>query len=364
MDEIVSERLTSVREHFAEWAIDGLLIGSATNRRWLSGFTGSSGWLLITEEKALLGTDFRYWDQARNQSTGFELVEMKGRLSETLPNFVAEAGDLNTIGIEANYITIHQYEILLKVPDITWVKLEDSLELFREVKSNQEIESIREAAAITDTVMAQVNRIARPGMTENQLAWELEKRLRKLGASDLAFPIIVASGKNGARAHHEPGDRQLENEDTIIIDMGAKLNGYCSDLTRTFFLGDEPSAKFNEIFQVVLDAQEEAIRAIATGKSGKEIDSIARSKIDSAGYGKAFGHSLGHGVGLDIHENPRLSQIYDGDPLVPEMVVTVEPGIYLPDWGGVRIEDLILVTSDGNEPISQCPKQPIIPVNH
>jgi Xaa-Pro aminopeptidase len=324
--------------------------------------------LLITEDKALLGTDFRYWDQAQKQSPNFKLVEMKGRLAKTLPKLVDEAGNQKSIGIEAKYITLHQYEVLLMVTDVTWVKLEDTLEIFREVKSNNEIELIREAAAITDKVMAQVNGIAQPGMTEKQLAWELEKRLRELGASGLAFPIIVASGKNGARAHHEPGDRQLKVEDTIIIDMGAKIQGYCSDLTRTFFLGDDPSSKFNEIYQVVLDAQEEAVKKIATGKTGKEIDQIARDAIDSVGYGKAFGHSLGHGVGLDVHENPRLSQIYDGEPLCPGMVVTVEPGIYLPDWGGVRIEDLILVTSDGitgdgSEPISRCPKQPVIPVN-
>lgn len=364
MDENVNDRLTSVREYLGEWGIEGLLIGSDSNRRWLSGFTGSSGWLLITEDKALLGTDFRYWDQARNQAPNFELVEMKGKLTETLPNFIAEAGDKNRIGVEAKYITLHQFEILLSVSDVTWVKLEDTLEIFRELKSYNEIESIREAAAITDAVMAQVNEITHPGMTEKQLTWELEKRLRELGASCLAFPIIVASGKNSARAHHEPGDRQLKVGDTIIIDMGAKVEGYCSDLTRTFYLGDEPSSKFNEIYRVVLDAQGKAVKKIATGKTGKEIDQIARDAIDSAGYGDAFGHSLGHGVGLDIHENPRLSQIFDGDPLSPGMVVTVEPGIYLPDWGGVRIEDLILITGDGSERISQCPKQPIIPVNH
>ena len=185
-----------------------------------------------------------------------------------------------------------------------------------------------------------------------------------MGASGLAFPTIVASGKNCARAHHEPGDRQLKLGDTIIVDMGAKLNGYCSDLTRTFFLGNEPNSTFFEIYHVVLDAQEEAIKNINTGKTGKEIDNIARDIIDSAGYGKAFGHSLGHGLGLEVHENPRLSQLFDGNPLGSGMVVTVEPGIYLPDWGGVRIEDLIPVTSDGSNRISQCPKQPIISVNH
>lgn len=361
MDEDAKDKLNLVRENFDQWGVEGLLIGSATNRRWLSGFTGSFGWLLISKRKALLGTDFRYWNQARDQSPDFELIEMKGRLGEALPKLVAEAG-VDTIGIEAKHITLHQFDILLTVPDVVWVKVEDTLEIFREVKSLSEIEAIREAAALTDKVMAQVNEITYPGMTEKQLAWELERRLRESGASDLAFPIIVASGKNGARAHHEPGNRQMKLGDTIIVDMGAKLNGYCSDLTRTFFLGNEPSSTFLGIYHIVLDAQEEAIRNITTGKTGKEIDKIARDMIDSAGYGDAFGHSLGHGLGLDIHENPRLSQLFNGNPLNPGMVVTVEPGIYLPDWGGIRIEDLVLVTSDGSNRMSQCPKQPIISV--
>lgn len=363
MDENPKDKLTFVREYLVESNVEGLLIGSATNRRWLSGFTGSSGWLLITKEKALLGTDFRYWEQAQDQSPDFKLIEIKGRLSEELPKFIAEAS-VNTIGIEGKHITLHQFDVLLTVSDVAWVKLENTLEIFREVKHPSEIESIREAATLTDKVMAQVNEIAYPGMTEKQLAWELEKRLRELGASGLAFPTIIAFGNNGARAHHEPGDRQLRLGDTIIVDMGAKLNGYCSDLTRTFFLGNEPNSTFLEIYNIVLDAQEAAIKNIKPGKTGKEIDKIARDIIDSAGYGKAFGHSLGHGLGLEVHENPRLSQLFDGNPLGSGMVVTVEPGIYLPDWGGIRIEDLVLVTSDGSNRISQCPKQPIISINH
>jgi Xaa-Pro aminopeptidase len=198
-------------------------------------------------------------------------------------------------------------------------------------------------------------------MSEKQVAWELEKIMREAGADSMAFPVIVASGPNGAFAHHSSSDRKLKVGDPIIVDMGASLNGYQSDLTRTFYLGNEPDEKFWEIYNIVHEAQKAALNEIKAGKSGKAIDQAARDHIKQAGYEKAFGHGLGHGVGLDIHEGPRLSQTAENDPPLPAgAVVTVEPGIYLESWGGVRIEDLVMVTESGVELLSRCSKNPII----
>jgi Xaa-Pro aminopeptidase len=210
--------------------------------------------------------------------------------------------------------------------------------------------------------MSAVNEIIRPGMSEKQVAWELEKMMREAGADGMAFPVIVASGPNGAFAHHSSGDRQLKVGDPIIIDMGASLNGYQSDLTRTFYLGKAPDEKFWEIYNLVHNAQKAALKAIRAGKKSNAIDKVARDAITKAGYGKEFGHGLGHGVGLEIHEEPRLSfTAEDKERLTAGAVVTVEPGIYIEGWGGVRIEDLVLVTDTGVEILSRCSKNPIIP---
>jgi Xaa-Pro aminopeptidase len=351
-----------VRDLFAEWNVDGLLIGSAANRKWLSNFSGSAGWLLITGQLALLGTDSRYWEQAKDQAPAFELFEFRGSPAEALRKFVSTTS-ATKIGVEARHITLNQFDMLSMVPEIDWVQVKDSLESLRQIKNSKEIRQIETAAAITDSVMSQVNELVKPGMSERQLAWELERQLRENGADKLAFPIIVASGTNGARAHHEPGDRTFAVGDSIIIDMGAKLDGYCSDLTRTFYLGDQPDDRFQELYYLVQAANEAAMNKLQAGKTGKEIDTVARDVIESAGYGQAFGHSLGHGLGLEVHELPRLSQLADDDPLSADVVVTVEPGVYLPDWGGVRIEDLVRVTDTGVELLSKCPKNPIIPTD-
>jgi Xaa-Pro aminopeptidase len=232
---------------------------------------------------------------------------------------------------------------------------------FRTIKLAEEIEAIRSAARITDSAMEKVPLIAKPGMTESQLAWELEKLLRETGASELSFPIIVASGPNSARPHHMTGERSLQIGDTIIIDMGAKLNGYCSDLTRSFHIGESKNEQFSNVYDLVLKAQTNALEKMSAGMLSRDIDGLAREIIDEAGFGNNFGHGLGHGVGLDIHENPRLSWTNE-DIVESGVVITVEPGIYLPGWGGIRIEDLVQVKDNGVEFLSKCPKKPIIAV--
>ncbi len=355
------ERLARVRAAFEEWDVDGLLVGSPANRRWLSGFTGSAGWLLITADAAHLATDFRYWTQAETQAPAFSLFHFseKARLTE----FVQSVGPA-TIGVEAGHLTLADFNKLRGVDGVTWRPLAETVEPMRAVKSPAEIEAIRAAAAITDRVMAQVNQLARPGQTEAELAWELEKRLRESGADAMAFPIIVASGPNAARPHHSSGQRPLQEGDALIVDMGAVLGGYMSDLTRSFFLGNEPSPQYSEIYDLTLKAQQTALEGLRPDTTTREVDALARDTIAAAGHKEHFGHGLGHGVGLEVHEEPHLSPREKYQlPLQSGMVTTVEPGVYVPDWGGVRIEDLVLVTDDGVNMLSRCPKTPQIPTS-
>jgi Xaa-Pro aminopeptidase len=359
--QIIRNRLSAVRSKLPEWGVDGLFIGSPSNRRWLSGFTGSSGYLIVTADRALIGADFRYWSRAAREAPDFELVKLDGGVKERMKMLLNESA-VSSLGVEGE-MTLAEFAMLesLEGVSIEFIPITEPVEPLRQTKTVAEIEAIRAAAAITDQAMSAVNEIIRPGMSEKQVAWELEKIMREAGADSMAFPVIVASGPNGAFAHHSSSDRKLKVGDPIIVDMGASLNGYQSDLTRTFYLGNEPDEKFWEIYNIVHEAQKAALNEIKAGKSGKAIDQAARDHIKQAGYEKAFGHGLGHGVGLDIHEGPRLSQTAENDPPLPTgAVVTVEPGIYLEGWGGVRIEDLVLVTDTGVEILSRCSKNPII----
>ena len=355
------ERLAAVRRMLPEWEVEGALISSVGNRRWLSGFTGSNAQLLITAEKALLATDFRYWEQATLQAPAFTLFKHQRRQQDTI-DFIRAAG-ISRIGIEAEHTTLADMARLRKVEGVHWQELAQTVEPMREVKSAAEIEAIRAAAAITDRTMAQVNALARAGMSERALAWELEKVMRESGADGVAFTVIVASGPNSALPHHHPGDRPLQAGDAVIVDMGAESNGYKSDLTRTFYLGDEPDEQFWEVYEVVQRAQTAVLDSLKAGAHNRAIDALARDLITAAGHGEHFGHGLGHGVGLDIHEGPALSfRSKDEDTVAAGVVMTVEPGVYIPGWGGVRIEDLVHVTETGIELLSQCPKTPIIPI--
>ncbi|MEM7111575.1 MAG: aminopeptidase P family protein [Chloroflexota bacterium] len=360
-DTIYHDRLAMIRQKLANWGVDGLYITGDTNRRWASGFTGSSGQLLITQTQALLATDFRYWEQAQRESPAFELFKHQRTDAETKK--LLETAVITTIGLEAKEITLFDANKLKELaPKISWVPLENSLAEMRQVKTAVEVEALRAAAAITDYAMAQVNEIAQVGMTERALAWELEKIMRERGADGLAFDIIVASGPNSALPHYHPADRKLQEGDAIVIDMGCQLNGYRSDLTRSFHLGSTPSDKFWEIYNLTLRAQQVAIAQIRPGMTLLEADATARTIITEGGYGEQFGHGLGHGVGLDIHEEPFMSvRAEPDDTLVVGVALTIEPGIYIPGWGGVRIEDFMHVTDEGNNYISQCPKNPIIP---
>ena len=356
---VLYNRLEAIRARLREWEIDAVWITEPKNRRWLSGFSGSSGQLLITSQTALLATDSRYWEQAKQEAPHFKLYEHRRRHEDTV-RLLQEVG-VQRVGLEASHVTLVQAAELRSIKDITWIELAETAELLRQTKSEEELALIEKAAMLTDQTMAQVPQLARPGISERALAWELEKYMRESGADKVAFDIIVASGPNSALPHHTPGERLLQPGDAIIVDLGANVAGYHSDLTRTFYLGHALDEHFDYFYKLVRQAQRRAIEGMKPGMTSKEIDLLARDVIDEADHGQYFGHGLGHGVGLYIHEAPHLSQRTEEN--VPAgLVLTVEPGIYIPGWGGVRIEDLVYLTSAGAVLLSHTPYEPLITI--
>jgi Xaa-Pro aminopeptidase len=339
---------------------DCLLISSAENRRYLSGFTAreallfeSCGYLLISRYSSWLLTDFRYRDWAQQEVSHLEIRLYPQGLTKLLPELLQKIG-CRKIGFESQYLSFNQYQRLSQAGqeaglEITWQPQESLLEQLREIKDQGEIAIIRQALALTEKVLAQVATQLAPGQTEQEVARLLEHSFMEAGAEGLSFPTIVASGPNSARPHHHPGERVIRANEPIIIDLGARLQGYCADMTRTFYLG-EPEARFKEIYGLVRQAQKTAEEGIRAGILSDAADGLAREVITTAGFGEYFGHSLGHGVGLAVHEGPTLSPIKEKSSLLQAgMVVTVEPGIYLPEWGGVRLEDMILIQAEGAE---------------
>jgi Xaa-Pro aminopeptidase len=262
------------------------------------------------------------------------------------------------VGFEAAYLSCRGYRRLAYAVaeagwQVEWLPQDGLVEDLRERKAPAEVAAIREALRLTEQVFEEVAALLAPGLTERQVAWEIERRLRERGSEGLAFPPIVAAGKNSARPHHHLTDYAIQAGEPIIIDMGGRLHGYCADLTRTLILG-EPTARFREIYTLVRQAQARAEAGITAGMNSLDADALAREMITQAGYGEAFGHSLGHGVGLAVHEAPSLSPHKDrATELKPGSIVTVEPGIYLPDWGGIRLEDMVLVRSEGAEVLTR-----------
>lgn len=352
------DRLEELRSSMAEWDLDAMLVGNAENRRYLSGFTGSAGFLIITPDQAILVTDFRYYEQVAREAPEFRLLKIETKFEDLLPDLLDEL-EIERLGFESQHVTVAQHRDWTNVSgDVEWVALKETVERIRAVKEEEEIEALRRSAALTDAAFAHLLEVIRPGMAEKQAAWEIEAYMRAHGASKVAFDLIVAAGPNGALPHARPGSHIIQEGEPIVIDIGCVLDGYCSDMTRTFSLG-EPSAHYLEVWQIVLRAQEAAETAIRPGMTGVEADAQARSIIEQAGYGERFGHGLGHGVGLAVHEKPRASRLSD-DVLEAGMALTVEPGIYLPGEFGVRIEDLAVVRPEGIEVLSLSPKSPVL----
>ncbi|MBC8264235.1 MAG: aminopeptidase P family protein [Anaerolineales bacterium] len=348
-------RLTKLREILTTEGLDAILITQPENRRYLSGFTGSAGVLLISQEQAVLATDFRYYEQVEKQAPDFQLAEVKDEFKTVLPELVQQLG-AKRVGFESAHLTVDQHREWQEV--VEGFELATTKELvtrMRAVKDEDELSRIKKAIALADQAIARIVGFIEPGMTEKEVAWELEVFMRTHGAEKLAFDIIVGSGPNGAMPHASASERVIQAGEPIVIDMGAMVGGYNSDLTRTICAG-RPDDKFREIYDIVLEAQLAAEQSIRPGMQGKQADDIARQVIEKAGYGENYGHGLGHGVGLAVHEKPGVGRLSE-DVLEPGMVFTVEPGIYLPGWGGVRIEDIVVMREDGVEVLTQASKE-------
>jgi Xaa-Pro aminopeptidase len=355
-------RLDKLRQSLAQSdeGLDALLVYRPENRRYLSGFTGSEAMLLITHERAVLATDSRYWEQAEREAPEFSLFKVTTRYVMQMTDLLAAAGCPKHIGFESTFITVDQLDQLTEAaPDVKWIATKDLVEDLRVVKDESEIALMRRAARIADEGFEFLCRTLRPGMTEHEAAWELEARLRTHGADKIAFDLIVGSGPGGAEPHHHSSSRVIAAGEPIVLDLGAQVNGYNSDLTRTICLGQPKDDRFMEIYSIVLRAQEAALNGIQAGMTGIEADQLARDVIVAAGYGDNFGHGLGHGVGLAVHEEPRAGRLAE-DVIPAGSTQTVEPGIYLPGWGGVRIEDLTLVDKNGVQLLSHANKEPLV----
>lgn len=354
----VPPRLTKLRAAMADKELDAFLVSSPENREYLSGFTGTAGYLLISQHEALLATDFRYVEQAERQAPEFRVCRIEGR--NWLSTLIHELSP-RRIGFEGQRLTVIQYMQFKETihangnsthPEL--VATSGLIESLRAVKEPAELKLIQEAIKVSDAAFNNVSATIRPGHTERQIAWELEKTMREMGADGASFDIIVGAGSNSAMPHHHPTDRPVQEGEPIVIDMGAKYAGYCSDLTRTIVLGHSDDV-FRRIFDIVLAAQEIAIATVEAQMTGNEADALARQVIQQAGYSKNFGHGLGHGVGLEIHEYPGLGP-QSTDTLENGMVFTIEPGIYLSGWGGVRIEDIVVLENGKAKTISEAYK--------
>jgi Xaa-Pro aminopeptidase len=351
-------RLTRLRELMDQHQLPALFVSGDHNRRYLSGFTGSSGYLLITADEAYLLTDFRYMTQAAEQAKHFQIVEHQPKAIATVKELLSRRG-IRSLGFEQHHVTYSSYSsYAAELGDIQLIPAEQLVEELRMVKDADELAIMQEAAELADRAFEHILTVLKPGMTETEVSLSLEFFMRQHGASAVSFDTIVASGERSALPHGKASGRVLKPGDFVKMDFGALYKGYCSDITRTVVLG-KPEEKQKEIYDIVLEAQLKALEGIRPGMTGKEADALARDVIKRYGYGDRFGHGTGHGLGLEIHEAPRLSPLSD-TVLKPGMTVTVEPGIYLPGYGGVRIEDDIVVTENGNRRLTQSTKEFII----
>jgi len=346
-------RVDRVRTRLKERGLDGLVILRGNNMRYLSGFSGSSGVLYVDHRGVFLLSDFRYAEQAAAESPEFTFVLVKGDLLEPLADLIRERGGTK-VAVEDDYLSHQGYALLEARMGSPLHSANGLVEGLRLVKDEAEIAALARACRIADDALAEVLPQVRPGMTENEVAARLEFVMRLKGSERASFETIAASGPRSAMPHATASERRLQEGDLLTLDFGAVWGGYHSDITRTFVLG-RPSPEQREIYGLVREAQALGLEAVRPGITAAALDALVRERIAAAGHGEHFGHSLGHGVGLAVHESPRLKDT-DQTVLAPGMVVTVEPGVYIPGWGGVRIEDSVLVTAGGHRVLTGAPK--------
>lgn len=350
-------RVEKLRKKMQEENLDSFLITSPYNLRYLTNFTGTTGLAVITLEKAFFITDFRYTEQAAAQAQGFEIIKNVGPIFEEVADLVQKEG-LRELGFEETTVSFLEYSVLEEIIDAQLIPISGMIEELREIKDEEEIAIIEKACSIADLAYDHILKMIQPGMTEIEVANQLDFYMRSLGAAGVSFETIVASGLRSAMPHGVASKKIIEQGDLITIDFGCYYEGYVSDMTRTFAIGD-PGEQLKEIYQIVLEAQLAVLEVAKPGVTGKQLDAVARDYITKHGYGEAFGHSTGHGIGLEIHEGPNVS-VRAEKQFVPGNIITDEPGIYLPGIGGVRIEDDLLITSDGNRVLTHSPKELII----
>jgi Xaa-Pro aminopeptidase len=370
------QRNARLADALRERQLDAFLVTNPENRRYLSGFTGhdsgadSAGALVITGGAVTLITDGRYTEQAEHECPGVRIVRREGDFAPLAGQMLRELG-VARVGFEAAHLTVALRDDLEAAlveqaraaahgqrPGL--VATRRVVEPLRAVKDADELAAIERAVAITDETFLYLCGYLQPGMTERQVAQEIERYMREHGAEGTAFDPHVASGPNAALPHATPTDRLLALGETIIIDMGARYAGYCSDMTRTICLG-EPGDEARKVYDAVLAAQEACEAGLKPGLNGKQADALARDALTAAGYGVQFLHSLGHGLGLEIHEDPRLRRLGEEHVLAPGMAITIEPGVYIAGWGGVRIEDTAIVTEDGSRVLTTAHKRLSLP---
>jgi Xaa-Pro aminopeptidase len=358
------KRVEHLRQKLAEWQLDAVMITQDVSRYYLSGFYAHdagqdiAGQLLISAETMALVTDGRYTEQATREAPGLKLLLRQAKFAPILAETFRQEG-WKRVGFQAEWVSVAAYEALLAESQGAFElkALHNVVEPLREFKDADELARMRRAQEITDATFTHLMGWLRPGLTERAVAVEIERFMVEQGAEGTAFPPIVASGPNAALPHAVAGERTLAKGEPLTIDMGARYRGYCSDMTRTICLG-EPDAKLRELHQIVLQAQLHCEAGLRAGIGGKSADALAREPIEQAGYGAEYVHGTGHGVGLDVHESPRLSRYADDEKeqLGAGAVVTIEPGIYIPGWGGVRIEDMGVITPDGIEIFTRSSK--------
>lgn len=350
-------RIDRLRALMKKNNLASFLITSPYNLRYLTNFTGTTGLAVITLDKAFFVTDFRYTGQAAAQASGFEIIQNTGPIFDEVATLV-EKEQLVNMAFEETTVSFAEYSVLEELVSCELIPVMGLIEELREVKDAEEIALIEKACSIADAGFKYILTVIKPGMTEIEIANQLDFYMRSLGASGVSFDTIVASGLRSAMPHGVASEKIIEQGDFVTLDFGCYYQGYVSDMTRTFAVG-EPDPRLKEIYQIVLDAQLNVLAEAKPGVTGIQLDAIARDYITSHGYGDAFGHSTGHGIGLEIHEGPNVSFRADKQ-FVAGNVITDEPGIYLPGIGGVRIEDDLLITADGNRVLTHSPKELII----
>ncbi|AQQ53017.1 M24 family metallopeptidase [Planococcus lenghuensis] len=350
-------KIEKLRNEFEQHGIDAMLLTSTYNLRYMTGFTGSAGAAVVTKDKAVFVTDFRYIEQAGKQAKGYEVRQATKGLVDEIAAVLKELG-VRQLGFEQDHMTYALHSKFSGQVEAALVPVSGLAEKIRMIKTADELAVLKKAAEIADAAFEHITKFIAPGKTELEVSNELEFFMRKQGATSSSFDIIVASGTRSALPHGVASDKVIETGDFVTLDFGALYDGYVSDITRTVAVG-EPSDQLKEIYNIVLEAQVTALEKIKPGMTGKEADAISRDIIKAKGYGDAFGHSLGHGIGLEVHEGPGLSHLSD-TVLQEGMTVTVEPGIYLPGVGGVRIEDDIIITGTGNERLTHSTKDLLI----